>query len=135
MAKNRIFEHGTQLTVAPTDGPNATVQSGDHVVVGQIPGVALTDGSDTIANGGTASVQFDGVFDLPVNAWDTSLNAGAGGGDAVAAGDIIYFDPASGLLRPNSANAGAVRFGYALEAAAAAASGTATTTIRVKVGY
>lgn len=135
MAKNRIFEHGTQLTVAPTDGPNATVQSGDPVIVGQLPGVALIDGSDTIANGGTCTVQFDGVFDLAVNAWNTSLNAGAGGGDAVVAGDIIYFDPASGLLRPNNADAGAVRFGYALEAVAAAAGAAAVTTIRVKVGY
>lgn len=135
MATNRIFEKGNQLKVAPTDGPNATVASGDHVVVGQLPGVALTDADDTIANGGVSTVQFDGVFDLPVNAWDTSLNTGAGGGDAVTAGDILFFDPASNLLRPNNADADAIRFGYALEPVAAAADAGDETTIRVKVGY
>lgn len=135
MATNRIFEKGTQIKVAPTDGPNDPAASGDHVIVGQLPGVALTDADDTIANGGQCTVQFDGVFDLPVNAWDTSLNTGAGGGDAVVAGDILFFDPASNRLRPNSADADAVRFGYALEPVAAATAAGDETTIRVKVGY
>jgi len=43
-----------------TNGGSA-VSSGDVVVIGGLIGVALVD----IANGGTGSVQVDGVFNLP----------------------------------------------------------------------
>jgi predicted RecA/RadA family phage recombinase len=124
VATNRIFERGRQLSVAPTLGPNATVASGDPVAVGQLPGVALTDADDTIANGGEASVQFDGVFELEVVGTSDDGTTGA----AISAGDLVYLDT-DGSLNVDATNG--VRFGYALEDVASGA----TSTIRVKVGY
>lgn len=114
MATNQVYNHGDQFDVvctAPT-----TPASGDPVLVGQLPGVALTDeGAD-----GRTTVKFNGVYDFPVKG-ETTTNA------AVAAGDILYYD--GGVI--NKDNTNGVRFGYALEAV----SSGATTTIRVKIGY
>jgi len=119
MAKNRELEDGKTVVLAPTAAPNTTVQSGDPVMVGQLPGVALTKGTDTVANGGKCGVDLGGVYRLPVKG-ETTTNA------AVAAGDIVYYD--AGVL--NKDNTG-VRYGYALDPVVSGA----TTTIRVKVGY
>lgn len=116
MAKNRIYEHGKQISVAV---PVGTV-SGDPVVLGQMPAVALIDRD---ANG-SASVDTGGVYDLPVKGVD-----GVPANVAIAAGDIIYYNAAA-TPKLNKNNAG-VRFGYALKAVASGA----TDTIRVKVGY
>lgn len=93
-----------------------TPASGDPVLYGQIPGVALTDeGAD-----GITTVALDGVFNLPVKG-ETTTNA------AVSAGDIVYYD--AGVINKDATNG--VRFGYAL----AAVSSGATTTIPVEIGY
>ena len=117
MAKNRVHEHGTQLSLAATDP--ATPASGGPVLVGQLPGVALTDERAD----GTTTIQHDGVFNLSVKAID------GGGNSAVAAGDIIYY--VTGDTPKLSKKATGVRFGYAL---AAITSGS-TATIAVKLGY
>lgn len=115
MAKNRRYEFGRQFAVAV---PAGTI-SGDPVVLGQVPGVAVIDR----ATDGTATCQFDGVYDIPVKGIDATANA------AVAAGDILYHVAAD---TPRlSKKATGVRFGYALAPVAAGA----TTTIPVKVGY
>lgn len=120
MATNRVYKHGDQLSVVVTNP--ATPSSGDPVLFGQLPGVALTDEGD----GGNAStettVAFKGVFDLPVRGHDGTSNA------AISAGDIVYYDTTNDEL---DVDTGGVRFGYALEDVASGA----TTTIKVKVGY
>lgn len=123
MATNVIYEEGNQLECAPTAAsPGTTVTSGDPVVVGKLPGVALTDADDTIANSGRCTVKFDGVIEHVVEGKDGSGNA------AVAKGDIVYLD--AGKLNVDATNG--VRFGYAL---GAVVSGNTSTTIQVKIGY
>ncbi len=117
MAKNIVFEDGDQIALAATDP--TTPASGDPVVVGQLPGVALinemADGKTTIKTNGVATLSVKGVD--------------GGGNSAVAAGDLIYYVSAD-TPKLSKKNTG-VRFGYALEAV----SSGATTTIRVKIGY
>ncbi|GAA0494830.1 hypothetical protein Ade02nite_19640 [Paractinoplanes deccanensis] len=98
----------------------ATPQSGDPVVCGQIPGVALTAED---ANGVT-TVALDGTADLLVKG-ETTTDA------AIAVGDILYYDAAATPHKINKDNTNGVRFGYAM---AAVASG-ATSTIPVEIGY
>lgn len=117
MAKNRVHENGDYLSLAATDP--ATPVSGDPVVVGQLPGVALTDERSD----GTTSIQHHGVFTLSVKGVDGSGNS------AVAAGDILYYVTAD--TPKISKKATGVRFGYALEAVTSGA----TASIKVKVGY
>jgi len=107
MATNNVFFWHESLRVTPTEP--ASPSSGDPVVFGQIPGVALTNPDAD----GNVTVALDGVWELPVTG-------------AVAGGDIVYYK--DGQL---SADNTGVRFGYAL---AAVASG-ATSTIPVRVGY
>lgn len=118
MATNRVYEHGTQFAAvcsAPT-----TPASGDPVLVGQIPGVALIDEEAD----GTTTIQTDGVFELSVKGENAS------GNNAVAVGDILYYE--AGQTPPINKDAtNGVRFGYALEAVTSGA----TATIRVKIGY
>lgn len=105
MALNRAYANARKLQFAVPSG----VVSGDPVVVGQIPGVALTDRNSD----GLASVDMGGAYHLEVEGTPTL-------------GGIIYYH--SGTL--NMTSSGGVRFGYALEAVA---SGTGT--IPVKIGY
>ncbi|MGH3375991.1 MAG: capsid cement protein [Actinoallomurus sp.] len=117
MAKNVIYNDGDRLAVACTDP--ATPASGDPVLYGQRPGVALTsEGTD-----GLTSVDFKAVPNLSVKAIDGSGNS------AVAEGDIIYY--VSGDTPKLSKKATGVRFGYAMGAVTSAA----TATIPVKIGY
>lgn len=124
MATNRVFEHGTQfeanVSAVTGTGDGGLVLSGDPVVIGQLPGVALT--SEDVD--GNATIQTDGVFDLPVKG-ETTTNAN------IAVGAIVYYDSAATPHKLNADSSNGVRFGYALEAV----SSGATTTIRVKVGY
>lgn len=118
MAKNTVimWTKSRQLVcTAP-----ATPASGDPVLFGQLPGVALiTEETD-----GVTTVALDGVFNLPVK------GEGSAGNAAIAAGDVIYYE--AGQTPPLNKDAtNGVRFGYA---GAAVASG-ATTTIPVEVGY
>lgn len=121
MAGNIIFEAGDQLSLAATNP--TTPASGDPVIVGQLPGVALT----TETADGNTTIKFDGVADLSVKAVTTAAS-----GSAVAVGDILYYVPANTpKLSKAVGDSGAVRFGYALEAITSGS----TDTIRVKVGY
>lgn len=119
MATNRVHEHGKNLLLVCSSP--ATPASGDPVLIGQIPGVALADEQTD----GYTSVQMDGVFDLSVQGHDD-----AAANVAVAVGDILYYDAAATVKLNKDATNG-VRFGYALEAVASGA----TDTIQVKVGY
>lgn len=124
MATNEIFGRGEFVTATVSGGSD--INSGAPVVVGQIPGVAVTDG--TSANLVTFTTV--GIYDLPVQA----MNAGST--SAVAVGDILYYfsgsTPNSGSLTKGT---GGVRFGYAWEALTTAAGSAAPVTRQVKVGY
>lgn len=117
MAKNIILEDGDQIALAATDP--ATPVSGDPVVVGQLPGVALVN-EDAAGN---TTVKTNGVASLSVKGID------AGGNSAVAVGDIVYYTAAD--TPKLSKKATGVRFGYALDPVTSGA----TATIRVKIGY
>ncbi len=118
MAKNVVYMW-TESKPLVCSQP-ATPQSGDPVVCGQIPGVALTAEDSN----GVTTVALDGVFDLSVKG-ETTTDA------AIAVGDIVYYDSAATPHKINKDNTNGVRFGYAM---AAVASG-ATATIPVRVGY
>lgn len=96
MAKNRKYEDGKQLYLPVIAG----VVSGGPVVVGMIPGVAIT----TRDADGYATVQTDGVFTLSVTA-SGAINPGA----------PIYITSATGALT-DAAGAGKQLFGHALTA-------------------
>lgn len=121
MADNRVHERGTQIEVTPTASATDPANSGDPVLMGEIPGVALIDATDTIANSGTVTVQTDGVFELDVTGADNTANV------AISAGDIVYYD--AGAINVDTVDG--TRFGYALEDVASGA----TTAINVKIGY
>lgn len=121
MAKNQAFRDGRFLALAATDP--ATPASGDPVLVGQIPGVALTDEGDGGNAATTTSVDTAGVYNLSVKGVDQS------GDSAVAVGDIIYYVTAD-TPKLSKKNTG-VRFGYALGTVGS----SQTDTIAVKVGY
>lgn len=108
MAKNRYLEDAKQWTLPVIAG----VVSGGPVIVGMIPGVALTNR----AADGTATVQTDGAFTLSVVA------AGA-----VTVGQPIYITSATGVLT-DAAGAGKQLFGHAL---LAKGSGTSSIPIRI----
>lgn len=119
MAKNMVFERGTKFS-AVCSLP-AAPKSGDPVLIGQIPAVAVTDERAD----GTTSVDTEGVWNLAVEGKDAA-NANI----AVAAGDILYYDTAN-TVKLNKDGTNGVRYGYAL----AAITSGATATIRVKLGY
>lgn len=120
MATNRAYAKGDQLAVTTTAAPNDPVESGDPVLYGERPGVAVTDEHDD----GTVTVQFDGVFDLEVIGTSDDGTTDA----AISAGDIIYYDT-DDTLNVDSSNG--TRFGYAN----ADVAGGATSTVEVIVGY
>lgn len=114
--KNYISE-GRFLNAVCSDP--ATPASGDPVLIGQIPGVAVTaEGAGGNAATKT-SVCTKGIFDLSVK------GVNAGGAAAVSVGAKVYYDttatPKLGI------NASKVFFGYALEAV----DSNATATIKV----
>ncbi|ROO82587.1 uncharacterized protein DUF2190 [Actinocorallia herbida] len=118
MARNIVHEAGDALYVAVT--APATPVSGDPVLIGQIPGVAITDEQSD----GKTSVLCTGVANLLVKG-ETTVNA------AITAGDIVYYDAAASPHKINKDNTNGVRYGYAL---ADVGSGV-TATIPVKIGY
>lgn len=113
MADNIVLTEGNQVRFT-----KASVNSGDPVVIGQIPGVALID---TDANG-YITLKRNGSANLEVEAVDGS------GVSAIVEGDILYYETGADPLI-NKKTTG-VRFGYAMEALA---SGTGT--IEVLLGY
>jgi len=115
MAKNRLYAQGERISPNTVVTP-AACKSGDPVVCGNIPGVALEDAA---ADNSTV-FQRDGIFNLSVNA-----------ATAIALGDILYWHTGTpGAMVLNNTSGGGIRFGYAL---AALASGTAV--MAVQVGY
>jgi predicted RecA/RadA family phage recombinase len=117
MAKNIIYDEGVQIPLAVTDP--ATPASGDPVLFGNLPGVALTDERAD----GITTVKTNGVAELTVHGHNGTANT------AIAAGDIVYYNAAA--TPKLNVNTAGKRFGYAL---AAVASG-AQTKIQVKIGY
>ena len=117
--KNYISE-GKFLTAVCSDP--ATPASGDPVLIGTIPGVAVTDEGD----GGNAATETTvctkGIFDLSVK------GVNAGGNAAVTVGAKVYYDTAT--TPKLGINASKVPFGYALEAIDSGA--TATIKVLVK---
>lgn len=117
MATNIVFEEGNQLSLACTDP--TTPASGDPVLIGQIPAVALTaeraDGTTTVKTNGTATLSVKGI--------DGSGNS------AVAVGDLLYYVTAD--TPKISKKSTGVRFGYAL----ATVGSSSTASIEVKIGY
>jgi hypothetical protein len=119
MAKNCTImwtKTRTMVCTAP-----ATPVSGDPVVCGQIPGVAL--GNEDTTDGATVCA-LDGEFTLSVK------GENAGGNSAVADGDILYYE--AGQTPPINKDAtNGIRFGYAR----GAVSSGATAAIPVEIGY
>lgn len=101
MAKNRVYEDGEQLSVPVLAG----VVSGSPVIIGMIPGVALTDRD---ANGNATCQLGDGVFTLSVT------------GAIASVGLPVYITSATGALVV-AAGAGIQLFGHALETKGAGA--------------
>lgn len=120
MATNMVYEKGDELSYAASAlTPSSGVESGDPVLAGQVPGVALIDETDS-----KVTVKHNGVFDLEAEAVDNAGNS------AIAVGDILYYDSAA-TIKINKDATNGVRFGYALEAIGSGNSDT----IYVKVGY
>jgi predicted RecA/RadA family phage recombinase len=118
MAKNVIYNNGNRLAVAVT-APASPV-SGDPVLYGQLPGVALVTKD---ATSGLTSCQFQGVAAFSVKGYNGSANT------AIAEGDVVYYKAgATPVLQVDSSG---VRFGIAMGAVASGA----TTTINVRIGY
>lgn len=113
MALNRELEFAKEVCLPVPEG----TKSGDFLVIGQIPCVALIDRNKE----GEASVDMGGAYRLSV------VGKNKAGNKAIAVGDIIYIK--GGVLGVN--NEEGVRFGYALDPVVSGA----TTVIRVKIGY
>ncbi len=101
MAKNYV--QAGKFINAAADDP-ATPACGDPVVVGTIPGVAVTKEGEGGNASGECTIATKGVFNLNVTGSDGTNPA------AVAKGDKLYYD--SGILNKNSS--GTVLYGKAL---------------------
>lgn len=121
MAKNLIFDEGDNLSVTVTDP--ATPVSGDPVLFGDLPGLALTDEGKGGNIATKTSVKFKGVGEFSVK------GVNGGGNSAVAEGDVIYYVAAD--TPKLSKKATGVRYGVALGAVGSGA----TASIRVRIGF
>jgi len=117
MSANMVYKWSKTRPLTCSDP--ATPASGDPVIAGQTPGVALA--AEDAA--GLTTVALDGDFTLSVKGVD------GGGNSAVADGDILYYVSAD--TPKISKKATGVRFGYAR----GAVNSGATASIRVQVGY
>lgn len=97
--KARYIQRGESIDYTP----EADVASGDIVKVGGLVGVAKLD----IKAGELGALALVGVYEIATN------------GTAIAAGDIVSVDPATGKTCAADA-AGAVKFGHAVAAVDAA---------------
>lgn len=114
MALNQVYDDAESLSLPVEAG----VESGDPVLVGDIPGVALTDRDAD----GNATVRLAGAFELEVKGVGTSGNS------AIDVGAILHMQSNGDINKKTDSGK---RFGYAL---GAVGSGGAET-ILVKVGY
>lgn len=122
MATNLVQNEGRYISGAASYP--ATPASGNPVLLGQIPGVALTDEGEGGNASGEVTIDTGGIYNLSVQGVNNSGNS------AVAVGDILYYE--AGQTPPiNKDGTSGVRFGYALGTVDAGA----TATIAVKVGY
>lgn len=121
MATNRLYAQGNRtlppMGVTAQNKTGSAGLSGEPVVIGQIPGVLLSN-ADSLGNG---VVQRDGIFSLSVK------GENSGGNAAITLGAKLYFDSAKAVLNGDT---GKVFFGYALQGV----SSGATATIPVQVG-
>lgn len=86
----------------------AAPDSGDPVIIGSIPGVAVTDEGDGGNAAAETTVCTEGIFDLSVKGHNGTSNA------AITAGALIYYkSTANPVLNLDDSG---VAFGYALEA-------------------
>lgn len=122
MATNLYMDNGRYISGAAT--LPATPVSGDPVMLGQIPGVALTGEAQGGNAAGEITIDTGGVYNLAVGGVDGSGNS------AVAIGDILYYDTAA-TPKINKDVTNGIRFGYALGTVNSAGTGT----IPVKIGY
>lgn len=132
MATNEVMspQSDYNITIIPaTESPVSTFLSGEPVVCGQIPGVCQADADTTT---GQVAISRRGVFNLLVNAVDSSGNS------AVSNGDIVYYDAVHTIKLSKEAT-GTIRFGYAFDYTKAAGASLITSgssgTIPVLVGY
>lgn len=114
MTKKQVYDDGNQLSVPVASG----TLSGDPVVLGPVPGVALRDRDSA----GEATVKFNGVHLVSVQ----GINAG--GNVAVAVGDTIFFGAAD--TPKLSKRVAGVAWGTALQAVGSGL----TAEIQVRVG-
>lgn len=114
LALNREYADADSIPLPVPEG----TESGDPLVVGALPAVAMTDRDAD----GNASCQCNGAYRLPV----TGKNKA--GEKAIEAGDIVYL-MADGTVNVN--NEEGKRFGYALLPVVK----NKTETIPVKIGY
>jgi len=121
MATNITFGGSKRASLVATDP--ATPASGDPVICGQIPGIALDN--EAAAGGliGQTTVGLDDVAAFSVKGIDGSGNS------AVAVGDILYYVSAD-TPKLSKKDTG-VRFGYARQLLATGTTGT----IDVQIGY
>jgi len=121
----------TKVTAQTASRTTNFALSGDPVVCGQVPGVALGNAD---ANG-RCVMQTDGIFNLLVAGIDSSGTSAADANVAVNGGDIVYFNKDN--TPPLSKRAGGIRFGYVVGdvGVAAIASGVTNKTCLVQVGY
>jgi len=137
MAVNRRYAQNNTvlpLTLATAQTADRTTNfalSGDPVVIGLVPCVALIDAD---ASGRTVA-QKDGIFDLLVAGIDSSGTSAEDAHVAVNGGDAVYFD--KDTTPPLSKRAGGIFFGYAFGDAGVelVAAGDDETEIPVQVGY
>ena len=105
--KARYVQRGESIDFIPA----SDVAAGDIVKVGSLVGVAKLD----IKAGELGALAVVGVYEL------------ATGGTAVAVGDLVSVDPATGKVCAPTAS-GAVKFGHAV-----AAAGTTDTLVNVRL--
>jgi predicted RecA/RadA family phage recombinase len=124
MATNMRRAYSEEKTASVVCSAPASPVTGDPVMVGQIPGVALTDEGEGGNSATTTTVAFDGDWLMSVKGENN------GGNTAVAVGDILYYE--AGQTPPlNKDSTAGIRWGYALEAVTSGA----TASIIVRCGY
>lgn len=124
MAKNMVKAYSEEKTLQAVCSAPTTPVSGDPVLVGQIPGVALVNEGAGGNDATTTTIARDGCWLMSVKGENNAGNV------AVAVGDILYYE--AGQTPPlNKDVTVGVRWGYALEAVTSGA----TATIIVECGY
>ena len=120
MATNQVYNDGDQFTVpAAAVSEPASPESGDALLIGALPAVALTDVFTDAAGVSVITVKTNGVYEFPVEAEAA----------AVEIGDRLFYDAGDDGL--NNSSAGNTSWGYAL----GAIDNGATATIPVKIGF